>query len=378
MTGSWALREGSLSALIREHKIRVGDRSPWRRLPDPPGRSEAASSPDEALLTALEQVARPRLELGLLLSPPHGLDVLWFYLGESAPEGQLVGHLRDSSGQHCLAWTSEKQLLEQWADCLDLQGPVATRGETLRLSRFGFQAVLALIDANREWTLQSLLDRLPQPERAFSIERLVSVFQATLRSSDPRWLGMVAQLVTPFDFHLTSESCLSGMEEIARNGLAEPSTEGWRLTPRMQQLATVMASPLAYASWRGHFRDRSGQWQRRHMAALRGLGALWSLDFPSQDEVHIGEPDPRELAQRAALSLREWRGASSSAPETGADDSIPCPECAFRLPPGSRFCSQCGARIEVPSPSPGPRFCVACGTPRRDENRFCTGCGRSY
>lgn len=377
MTGSWALREGALSALIRDRKIRVGDRSPLRRLPDP-AQLEPASSPEEALVAALEQVAWPRLELGLLLSPPHGLDVLWFYLGESAPEGQLVGHLRDSSGQHCLAWTSEQRLLEQWADCLDLHSPVATPGQSLRLSRSGFQALLALIDANREWTLQSLLDRLPQPERTFSVERLVSVFQATLRSSDPRWLGMVAQLVTPFDFHLTTETCRSGIEEIARNGLVEPSTEGWILTPRMQQLATVMASPLAYASWRGHFPDRSGQWQRRHMAALRGLGALWSLEYPSEDEVHLSEPEPAELAQRAAQVLREWREGSRSSPETGTDDSIGCPECAFRLPPGSIFCSQCGVRIEVLPPAPGPRFCVACGTPRRDENRFCTGCGRSF
>lgn len=45
-----------------------------------------------------------------------------------------------------------------------------------------------------------------------------------------------------------------------------------------------------------------------------------------------------------------------------------CLRCRLESPPGARFCSGCGAALEV--------ACAACGQANPTGARFCNGCGR--
>lgn len=55
-----------------------------------------------------------------------------------------------------------------------------------------------------------------------------------------------------------------------------------------------------------------------------------------------------------------------------------CPACGAPLPPDSKFCTACGAKVEVAPPestAPVSRICSKCGSPLAPDALFCTSCG---
>lgn len=51
-------------------------------------------------------------------------------------------------------------------------------------------------------------------------------------------------------------------------------------------------------------------------------------------------------------------------------DTVSCPSCGKQNPAGTKFCNDCGAKMQV---STVP--CVKCGTPLREGAKFCNECG---
>jgi hypothetical protein len=57
-----------------------------------------------------------------------------------------------------------------------------------------------------------------------------------------------------------------------------------------------------------------------------------------------------------------------------------CSKCGSENPAGSKFCSNCGAKLEVPvevpaQPTTSTAFCPKCGSPVSLEVQFCSKCG---
>ena len=65
-----------------------------------------------------------------------------------------------------------------------------------------------------------------------------------------------------------------------------------------------------------------------------------------------------------------------------------CPGCGFQNPVGTRFCQECGKDMEAPQESPEPQpvaeppsvepggpLCPSCGITNKEGNRFCMECG---
>ena len=55
-----------------------------------------------------------------------------------------------------------------------------------------------------------------------------------------------------------------------------------------------------------------------------------------------------------------------------------CPVCGAPLPPDSKFCTTCGAKVEVAPPestAPVSRICSKCGSPVAPDALFCASCG---
>ena len=53
-------------------------------------------------------------------------------------------------------------------------------------------------------------------------------------------------------------------------------------------------------------------------------------------------------------------------------DKSKCSNCNAEVVTGTKFCPECGNKIEPPK----PKFCVNCGTPLKDGTRFCPNCGQ--
>lgn len=54
-----------------------------------------------------------------------------------------------------------------------------------------------------------------------------------------------------------------------------------------------------------------------------------------------------------------------------ASEEIECPNCHTKLNANSKFCLECGTKIEIKKPA----FCIECGEPLAPGAKFCASCG---
>jgi hypothetical protein len=74
----------------------------------------------------------------------------------------------------------------------------------------------------------------------------------------------------------------------------------------------------------------------------------------------------QEEAQKAQKALEEKERA-----EQAARKARTCPSCGFENAEGTKFCSECGGKLGMPSAA----FCTQCGTKNEPGTKFCTECG---
>ena len=53
-------------------------------------------------------------------------------------------------------------------------------------------------------------------------------------------------------------------------------------------------------------------------------------------------------------------------------DTVVCGRCSATIKSSSKFCPECGNRVEIANKT---KFCTECGTPAPDGTKFCTECG---
>jgi|MudIll2142460700_1097286.scaffolds.fasta_scaffold1101718_1 RNA polymerase subunit RPABC4/transcription elongation factor Spt4 len=67
--------------------------------------------------------------------------------------------------------------------------------------------------------------------------------------------------------------------------------------------------------------------------------------------------------------------APAAAPTLAAASAgHPCPNCSADVPPGVKFCPNCGSKIEV---APAQLTCPSCGATVPGGSRFCPECGKT-
>lgn len=59
---------------------------------------------------------------------------------------------------------------------------------------------------------------------------------------------------------------------------------------------------------------------------------------------------------------------------SGLADTVKCPSCGKANAAGTKFCSECGSKLEAPV-APEPRVCKACGAAVAEGIKFCGECG---
>ena len=64
---------------------------------------------------------------------------------------------------------------------------------------------------------------------------------------------------------------------------------------------------------------------------------------------------------------------TSAAPASAeiSSEEIKCPNCNTMMSANSKFCPECGNKVEIKKPS----FCIECGQPIIEGSKFCANCG---
>jgi hypothetical protein len=85
----------------------------------------------------------------------------------------------------------------------------------------------------------------------------------------------------------------------------------------------------------------------------------------------------RIQAENAAQAAQSAQPVPAAAP--AAVEGIACPSCGAANTPGTKFCCECGAKIEIPAPAlPETRNCPGCGAQVDLAKKFCGECGHKF
>lgn len=80
----------------------------------------------------------------------------------------------------------------------------------------------------------------------------------------------------------------------------------------------------------------------------------------------------QEPATTATATVTTASVTNVMASDDAPTEQIACPNCGTMLSANSKFCLECGSKIEIKKPS----FCTECGEPITEGSKFCAGCGR--
>lgn len=78
----------------------------------------------------------------------------------------------------------------------------------------------------------------------------------------------------------------------------------------------------------------------------------------------------QEPTAASALAAPPVMSAPTAVMQTSSEE-IECPNCHMKIKVGSKFCLECGNKIEIRKPA----FCSECGAPIAPGAKFCSGCG---
>jgi len=101
------------------------------------------------------------------------------------------------------------------------------------------------------------------------------------------------------------------------------------------------------------------------------------LEFCTAAKAHLDAAD-EALAEIARIRAENEAAKAAAAPTVSAAAPMGdvCPGCGTVNNPGTKFCCNCGTKLEIPVPAaPVPKFCVNCGAELKEGMKFCGGCG---
>ena len=82
----------------------------------------------------------------------------------------------------------------------------------------------------------------------------------------------------------------------------------------------------------------------------------------------------KAAAQAAAAVEVPAAEPVTTAPVAEAPEGLICPNCGAGNSTGTKFCGECGTKLEIPQP-PAQKVCASCGTIIEPGLKFCGECG---
>ena len=184
---------------------------------------------------------------------------------------------------------------------------------------------------------------------------------------------------------------------------ASQPKDGWKTLTGMRLAVTVQMAVMENGL---NVTVGEGQWSDKIGAGAIGLFVAWPLAITAGMGAFKQKKLPAEIFQvieNCIMSGGHSIVVNGAGPKVG-EGMIVCPECKAQIAAGSKFCNQCGAKLESKCPSCGAdipynsQFCGACGAkivreasapvetapaktcpqcgaPANDSDRFCNKCG---
>ncbi len=117
---------------------------------------------------------------------------------------------------------------------------------------------------------------------------------------------------------------------------------------------------------------------------LKKIGEFYYQQFASGNEVAAevmefciavkAHYDAKEAAQTEIEKIKAENEAEKPAEEKTAEVNK-CPSCQQENAPGTKFCQNCGMKLEVAEIKPQSLLCPNCGVQVAQGTRFCPECG---
>jgi len=100
-----------------------------------------------------------------------------------------------------------------------------------------------------------------------------------------------------------------------------------------------------------------------------------ALDFCTAAKAHYDAAAEAQAEIDRIRAENEAAKAAAAAPVApAAPAGIVCTACGTANNPGTRFCCNCGNKLEIPAP-PAPKTCPNCGATIAEGMKFCGECG---
>ena len=100
------------------------------------------------------------------------------------------------------------------------------------------------------------------------------------------------------------------------------------------------------------------------------------LEVCTAAKAHYDAADEAQAEIDRIRAENEAAKAAAAAPAApAAPAGIVCTACGAENAPGTKFCCNCGNKLEIPAP-PEPKICPNCGATVADGMRFCGECGQ--
>ena len=81
----------------------------------------------------------------------------------------------------------------------------------------------------------------------------------------------------------------------------------------------------------------------------------------------------RTAQAQASTAAAQAQASPAPAQAPAAQAGFPCPSCGAINPPDTKFCAECGAKVERLEPQ--KRICPECGVVVTGDGKFCGDCG---
>ena len=147
---------------------------------------------------------------------------------------------------------------------------------------------------------------------------------------------------------------------------ASQPKDGWKTLTGMRLAVTVQ---MAVAGDQLNVSIGEGQWSDKIGAGAIGLFVAWPLAITAGMGAYKQKKLPSEVFQVIENTIMTGGRpvVVSGAGQTVADGMTLCPSCKAQLPPGSKFCNHCGAKLG--------QKCPNCGAEITADSAFCSECG---
>lgn len=147
---------------------------------------------------------------------------------------------------------------------------------------------------------------------------------------------------------------------------ASQPKDGWKTLTGMRLAVTVQ---MAVAGDQLNVSIGEGQWSDKIGAGAIGLFVAWPLAITAGMGAYKQKKLPSEVFQVIENTIMTGGQpvVVSGAGQTVADGMTLCPSCKAQLPPGSKFCNRCGAKLG--------QKCPNCGAEITADSAFCSECG---